>query len=131
MSQKLKIIINFILKAGSCSSNPNLTTTLGQNGINIKKFVDEFNKYSKDNYKEGLELRVKVYIFDDRTFTFTILGVPSSIFIKKYLYETNKNNKVLHFYKSLYLMNVPNNYIFNSKKNLPLILKGTLKSFNK
>lgn len=128
--EKIKITINFILESGACSNNPNLNTTLGQNGINIKKFMTDFNKYSLSLYKPGLKLRVKVNVFNNRTFNFKILGIPSSIFLKKCFLNNTFSKKCLNFYKSTFLMNISDFYSNKSIKTKLYTLKGTLNSFN-
>ncbi|BBA85275.1 50S ribosomal protein L11 [endosymbiont of Sipalinus gigas] len=81
-----KIECNIKLQIPSQEANPGppIGPILGQKGINILKFCNEFNNKSI-NIEKGLIVSVLINVFSDKTFNFIIKNSPTSILIKKIL----------------------------------------------
>lgn len=61
--------IHFQLPGGNTTSDPPIGPGLGQYGIDISKFVDEFNERTREY--EGSIVPTTVYIYADHSFSFT------------------------------------------------------------
>jgi large subunit ribosomal protein L11 len=54
---------------------------LGQHGVNIGKFVQEFNERTKET--RGMTIPVVISVFSDRTFSFEVKSPPAAILLKQ------------------------------------------------
>jgi large subunit ribosomal protein L11 len=60
---------------------PPVGPALGQHGVNIGKFVSEFNDRTKE--VRGLTLPVVITVYSDRTFEFVIKSPPAAVLLKQ------------------------------------------------
>ena len=95
MAKAIKKVIKVQVKGGQANPAPPLGPALGQAGVDIGKFVQQFNEKTKD--RMGKTLPVQITVYEDRSFTF-IVKQPSAtalIFekakIEKGSGEPNKN----------------------------------------
>ncbi len=79
MSLVNKNFIELYIRAKSAETGPPLGTVLGNLGINAVKFCKEFNEFTKELPSYFL-LKVKILIFEDRSYSFSILS-PTTGFI--------------------------------------------------
>ena len=78
-------IISLIIPAGMANPSPPVGPALGQHGVNIKAFTDDFNAKTADMEK-GTPIPVKIFVYKkDNTFDFIMKQPPNSYFIKKAL----------------------------------------------
>jgi len=84
MAKKKKITgtISLMVPAQSATPAPPIGPALGQHGVNIKDFVDQFNDRTKE-MERGVPLPVVITVFEDRSFEFIMKQPPNSYFIKK------------------------------------------------
>ncbi len=84
MAQK-KIVkqIKLQVEAGKATPAPPIGPALGQAGVNIKEFCEQFNNRTKD--KAGLRIPVVITVYSDRSFTFITKSPPASVLILKEL----------------------------------------------
>jgi large subunit ribosomal protein L11 len=54
---------------------------LGQHGVNIGQFVNQFNERSKD--MAGITLPVVITVYSDRTFDFIVKTPPAAVLLKQ------------------------------------------------
>ena len=66
---------------GKATPAPPLGPVLGQTGINIGEFVNQFNAATKDQMGEMTSVAMTIY--DDRTFEFVLKTPPVSAMLKK------------------------------------------------
>src|SRR3954471_8665965 len=66
---------------GSATPAPPVGPALGQHGVNIGKFVSEFNDRTKD--MRGITAPVVITVFNDRSFTFEIKSPPAAVLLKQ------------------------------------------------
>jgi large subunit ribosomal protein L11 len=81
VAKKIKTIIKLQIPAGKANPAPPIGPALGQHGLNIKAFCDEFNEKTKD--KAGDIIPVEITVFEDRTFTFKLKTPPAAELLKK------------------------------------------------
>lgn len=95
MAKKVKNIIKLNIQAGKANPAPPVGPALGQAGIPIMEFCNQFNEKTKDKMGEIAPAVITVY--EDNTFTFIIKTPPASSLIikaakiKKGSGEPNKN----------------------------------------
>ena len=54
---------------------------LGQAGVNIKQFCDDFNNRTKPHAAEGLIIPVVITVYADRSFTFITKTPPTAVLL--------------------------------------------------
>ncbi len=69
------------LPGGRATPAPPVGPALGQHGVKIGEFCNDFNK--KTEGKEDLIIPVVVTIYTDRSFTFITKSPPASVLLKK------------------------------------------------
>ncbi|MCS7231177.1 MAG: 50S ribosomal protein L11 [Elusimicrobiota bacterium] len=82
MPKKIKTQIKLQIPAGQANPAPPVGPALGQHGINIMQFCNEFNAKTK-NMDPGMIIPVIVTIYEDRSFSFVLKTPPVSSFLKK------------------------------------------------
>lgn len=70
------------IAGGKATPAPPLGPVLGQAGVNIGEFVNQFNGMTKANMGEMVSVLMTVY--DDRSFEFIIKTPPVSALLKKF-----------------------------------------------
>ena len=81
MAKKLVKQIKVQAKGGKATPAPPLGPVLGQAGINIGEFVNQFNEKTRDRMGDVVPVVISVY--DDRSFDFIIKVSPMSRLILK------------------------------------------------
>lgn len=81
MAKKLTKLIKVQAKGGKATPAPPLGPVLGQAGINIGEFVNQFNEKTRDRMGDIVPVVISVY--DDRTFDFVVKVSPMSRLILK------------------------------------------------
>jgi large subunit ribosomal protein L11 len=81
MAKKLQKQLKLQVPAGKATPAPPLGPALGQAGVNISQFVNDFNDATKD--KMGEVCSVVLNVYDDRSFDFVIKTPPVSSLIFK------------------------------------------------
>lgn len=80
MAKAVKANVKMKLPAGRASAAPPVGSVLGQYGVNMMDFINPFNDQTKD--MQGATLTVHVTVYDDRTMSFRIVGVPTDDLIR-------------------------------------------------
>ncbi len=73
------------LKGGQASAAPPVGSTLGQYGVNMMDFINPFNEQTKDMM--GQDITVHIFIHDDKSMSWRIVGTPTDVLILKALGE--------------------------------------------
>ena len=81
MAKKIKTILKLQIPAGAANPAPPVGPALGQHGINIAQFCQQFNEATKERVGEVVPAEITVY--EDRTFDFKLKTSPASDLLKK------------------------------------------------
>lgn len=82
MSDKpVKVVIKVQAMGGAATPAPPLGPALGQHGVNIAQFVNDFNAATQD--RRGELVPAVLTIYEDRSFSFILKTAPASDMIKK------------------------------------------------
>jgi len=81
MAKKLLKLIKVQAVGGKATPAPPLGPVLGQAGVNIGEFVNQFNEQTRERMGEVVPTVISVY--DDRSFTFVVKVSPMSRLILK------------------------------------------------
>ena len=82
MAKKIDGYISLQVPAGQANPSPPIGPALGQRGVNIMEFCKAFNAKTKD-MEQGTPIPVKITVFGDKSFTFSMKSPPASFFLKK------------------------------------------------
>ena len=78
---EVKTVIKLQIPAGKANPAPPVGPALGQHGINIQDFCNQFNEATKD--KGGDVIPVEITVFEDRSFKFVMKTPPAAELLKK------------------------------------------------
>lgn len=93
MAKQLVKKIKVQATGGKATPAPPLGPVLGQAGINIGEFVNQFNEQTRDRMGDVVPVELSVY--DDRSFTFVIKTSPASQLILKKIGKEKGSGKNL------------------------------------
>jgi len=94
INSSLKHVIDLYVKSASADSGPPLGTVLGNLGVNSAKFVKDFNEFTK-HLPSYFVLRVRIYIYENRTASFLVFCPASSFLLNALKYH--RPIKITHF----------------------------------
>ena len=83
MAKKVVKNIKLQIPAGQARPAPPVGPALGQAGVNIKQFCDEFNNRTKEQAGDGLIIPVEITVYNDRTFSFITKTPPVPVLLFK------------------------------------------------
>ncbi len=93
MAKKITKKIKVQATGGKATPAPPLGPVLGQAGVSIGEFVNQFNEQTRDRMGEVVPVEITVY--DDRTFTFILKTSPASRLILKAIGKDKGSSKNL------------------------------------
>ena len=96
-------ILSLRLPAGQVKMGPPVGTILGQFGVKIKQFCDEFNKKT-EKLPKGTLINAEIYIKKDKSFEVKIKNVPTNFLIQVASLKRDDIITFLDLYK-IYLIN--------------------------
>jgi large subunit ribosomal protein L11 len=79
--KKIKAQVKLQVKAGQANPAPPVGPALGQHGVNIMDFCNQFNERTRE--QQGLVIPVVITIFDDRSFNFITKTPPAAVLLKR------------------------------------------------
>ncbi|MFA7253426.1 MAG: 50S ribosomal protein L11 [Patescibacteria group bacterium] len=83
MAKAIKAIIKLQCPAGKANPAPPVGPALGQHGVNIMEFCQQFNEKTRE--KGDTIIPVEITVYEDRTFSFIMKQPPAAILILKAL----------------------------------------------
>ncbi|MGL5831051.1 MAG: 50S ribosomal protein L11 [Candidatus Altimarinota bacterium] len=95
MAKKVLTVIKLQIAAGKANPAPPIGPALGQHGINIPGFCQQFN--AATSALGDTVVPVEISVYEDKSFTFIMKTAPASVLIRKALNlpkgsgEPNKN----------------------------------------
>jgi large subunit ribosomal protein L11 len=81
MAKKVTAKIKLQIPGAQANPAPPVGPALGQHGVNIMAFCQQFNEATKD--KPGLVLPVIITVYHDKTFTFITKTPPAAVLLKR------------------------------------------------
>lgn len=81
MAKAVVTKIKLQIPGGQATPAPPVGPALGQHGVNIGKFVTQFNEKSKD--KQGVITPVEITVYKDKSFSFIMKSPPASVLLKR------------------------------------------------
>lgn len=73
-------IIKLQAPGGQATPAPPIGPALGQHGVNIGQFVQQFNAATGD--LNGMKTTVVITVYEDRTFTFEVKSPPAAVLLR-------------------------------------------------
>jgi large subunit ribosomal protein L11 len=83
VAKKVKAIVKLQIPAGKANPAPPVGPALGQHGLNIMGFCNEYNE--RTAAQVGSIIPVEITVFDDRSYTFITKTPPTTDLLKKAL----------------------------------------------
>jgi len=81
MAKEVKSVVKLQIPAGKANPAPPVGPALGQAGVNIQGFCQEFNDRTREQM--GSIIPVVITVFEDRSFEFITKTPPASDMLKK------------------------------------------------
>jgi len=81
MAKEVTAKIKLQCPGGQATPAPPVGPALGQHGVNIGQFVQQFNAATGD--KQGLIIPVEISVYSDRSFSFITKSPPAAVLVKK------------------------------------------------
>ncbi len=81
MAREVKGLIKLQCVGGQATPAPPVGPALGQHGVNIGQFVQQFNERTKD--MRGMTVPVVITVYSDRSFEFIVKTPPAAILLKQ------------------------------------------------
>ena len=81
MAKKVTGMIKLQIPAGKATPAPPVGPALGQHGVNIMQFTEEFNAKTAD--QAGMIIPVVITVYGDRSFSFITKTPPAAVLLKK------------------------------------------------
>ena len=80
MAKEIKGKIKLQAPGGQATPAPPIGPALGQHGVNIGQFVQQFNERTKD--MNGMTVPVEISVYGDRSFDFIVKSPPAAVLLK-------------------------------------------------
>ncbi len=81
MAKAIKTTLKLQIPAGEANPAPPIGPALGQHGVNIAAFCEQFNEATKN--MKGDIIPAEITIYEDRSFDFSLKTPPASTLLKK------------------------------------------------
>src|SRR5436305_13527866 len=81
MAKQVTALVKLQCGGGQATPAPPVGPALGAHGVNIGKFVSEFNDRTKD--MRGVTIPVVITVYSDRSFTFETKSPPAAVLLKQ------------------------------------------------
>ena len=78
--KSVKAVVKLQAPGGQATPSPPIGPALGQHGVNIGQFVQQFNAATSS--LNGMTVSVVIAIYADRTFSFEVKSPPASVLLK-------------------------------------------------
>lgn len=80
MAKEVTAIIKLQAPGGKATPAPPIGPALGQHGVNIGQFVQQFN--AETNALNGMMVGVVLTVYADRSFTYEVKSPPAAVLLK-------------------------------------------------
>jgi large subunit ribosomal protein L11 len=80
-AKPIKAVVKLQVNAGAANPAPPVGPALGQHGVNIMDFCNQFNERTRE--QSGMVIPVVITIYDDRSISFITKTPPAAVLLKK------------------------------------------------
>jgi large subunit ribosomal protein L11 len=80
MAKHIVTKIKLQCPAGQATPAPPVGPALGQHGVNIGQFVQQFNERTRD--QQGMIIPAEITVYSDRSFDFILKSPPAAVLLK-------------------------------------------------
>ncbi len=81
MAKEILVKIKLQAPGGQATPAPPIGPALGQHGVNIGQFVQQFN--GQTSSLNGMIVPVEITVYKDKTFTFLVKSPPAAVLLKE------------------------------------------------
>jgi large subunit ribosomal protein L11 len=81
MAKEVTAKIKLQAPGGQATPAPPVGPALGQHGVNIGQFVQQFNERTRE--LNGMIVPIEITVYSDRSFTFEVKSPPAAVLLKK------------------------------------------------
>ncbi len=81
MAKEITAKIKLQAPGGKATPAPPIGPALGQHGVNIGQFVQQFNEQTRQY--NGMIVPAEISIYADRTFTFVLKSPPAAVLLRQ------------------------------------------------
>ena len=81
MAKEILTVIKLQAPGGQATPAPPIGPALGQHGVNIGQFVQQFN--AQTTQLNGMIVPVQITVYQDKSFTFIVKSPPAAILLKE------------------------------------------------
>ena len=81
MAKEITAKIKLQAPGGQATPAPPIGPALGQHGVNIGQFVQQFNEQTR--HHNGMLVPAEITVYADRTFSFIIKSPPAAVLLKQ------------------------------------------------
>ncbi len=81
MAKEIKALIKLQAPGGQATPAPPIGPALGQHGVNIGQFVQQFN--AQTAALNGMIVPVVITVYSDKSFTFEVKSPPAAVLLKE------------------------------------------------
>ena len=79
-AKKINATLKMKIRGGQANAAPPVGSTLGQYGVNMMDFINPFNDATRE--MQGAMVTVHITVYDDRSMSFRVVGVPTDDLIR-------------------------------------------------
>ncbi len=81
MAKEITVKIKLQASGGQATPAPPIGPALGQHGVNIGQFVQQFNERTRD--LNGTTVPVEITVYADKSFEFIVKSPPAAVLLKQ------------------------------------------------
>jgi large subunit ribosomal protein L11 len=81
VAKEILVKIKLQASGGQATPAPPIGPALGQHGVNIGQFVQQFNAQTKE--LNGMTVPVEITVYKDKSFTFLVKSPPAAVLLKE------------------------------------------------
>jgi large subunit ribosomal protein L11 len=81
VSKEVLTVIKLQAPGGQATPAPPIGPALGQHGVNVGQFVQQFN--AQTNSLGGMIVPVEITVYKDKSFTFIVKSPPAAVLLKE------------------------------------------------
>lgn len=81
MAKEVQTVIKLQASGGQATPAPPIGPALGQHGVNIGQFIQQFNAQTAN--LSGMLVPVEITVYKDRSFTFLVKSPPAAVLLKE------------------------------------------------